>query len=357
MIEVQPQGPMNADTPTDERDTVSLAWILAVLVVRRRFIILVTLIGLLLAALVSSLQRPSYTSYFSFTPQSGQDQTRSGLATLAGQFGLSLPSSGQNPQLYADLLTTRGVLAPIVRDSFVVERNSRRRVSLAEFFGIEGSNPQVVEELTLRKLRNPRVIAASAATRTTGVIGVSVRTKSPEVSFEIAKRLLEGLNQFNLATRKSQAGEERRFAEQRLESAKAELRVAENALQYFLATNRQFANSSQLAFQQDRLQREVTLQQQVVMGLAQQYEDARIREVRDTPVITVLERPVLPAMPDPRGRVVSTLLGAFVAFSLAVALVLLRAGWNRQRQAEASDPSYSLLANEWQTVRRRFRKT
>jgi uncharacterized protein involved in exopolysaccharide biosynthesis len=355
MIEAEPQRSQSADVSAHDRDSVSFAWILAVLLHRRRFVLMLTGLGLVLAATVSSLRPRTYTSSFTFTPQSSQDQSRSGLATLAGQFGLALPSSAQNPQLYADLLETRGVLDPIVRDTFVTVPETRRRLTLAEFFGIRGSDSRVVEELTIRRLRT-RVIDASAATRTTGVIGVSVRTTSPDVSFEIAKRLLEGLNQFNLATRKSQAGEERRFIESRLQSAKAELRVAEDALQRFLATNRQFLNSSQLAFQQERLQRDVTLQQQVVTGLSQQYEDARIREVRDTPVITVIERPVLPAMADPRGRVVATILGAFVGFSLAVAWVLLKAGWHRQREADTGDPSYSLLETEWQTVRRRFRR-
>jgi uncharacterized protein involved in exopolysaccharide biosynthesis len=334
---------------------VSVAWILAVLLVRRRFVIVLASVGFLLALVAALLKAPQYTSSFSFTPQSNQDPARSGLAALAGQFGMAAGASSQPPQLYADLLTTRELLAPIARDSFQLSPNDRRKVPVSEFLGITGSDPRVVEERTTQKLK-ARVVSASAATRTTGVVGVTVRTESPVVSFEIAKRLIDGLNKFNVGTRKSQAGEERRFTESRLAEAKASLRAAEDALQYFLSGNRQIGNSPQLTFQRERLQREVTLQQQVVLGLAQQYEEARIREVRDTPVITVIERPILPAMPDPRGRVTLIILGTFVGLFLGVALVLMREGWDRQRRHEAADPSYSLLENEWQRVRRRFRK-
>ena len=48
----------------------------------------------------------------------------------------------------------------------------------------------------------------------------------------------------------------------------------------------------------DGLQREVMLRQSVLTTLVQSYEQARISEVRDTPVITVLYTPFVPAGPD-----------------------------------------------------------
>lgn len=356
MTEVEARTPSEFEQTSPQRGGVSFAWILAIMLVRRRLILALSGLGFLIALVFALLKQPTYTSSFSFAPQTGQDQSRSGLASLAGQFGLSVVGTAQSPQLYADLLSTREVLAPIADDSFTVATGDRRRVRLAQFLGVRDTDPRVAEELTLRTLRT-RVIAASAATRTTGVVDVTVRTKSPTVSLEIAQRLVDGLNQFNLRTRKSQAAEERRFTEGRLEATKASLRSAEDALQRFLSANRQFTESPQLIFQRDRLQREVSLQQQVVMGLAQQYEDARIREVRDTPVITMIDRPTLPAIPDSRGRLVIIVLGTFVAFLLGVALVLMQEGWNRRRQDESGDPSYSLLASEWQRFGRRPRKS
>lgn len=356
MIEVQGAPPDRLGRARAGGGAVSFAWVLAVLLRWRRAILIVSAIGFVLALVAAVLKPATYTASFSFTPQTGQDASRSGLATLAGQFGLAVGGGTQPPQLYADLLSTREVLGPIARDSFRVATNGATRVPLAEFLGVSGSDPRVVEELTLRELRT-RVVAASAATRTTGVVSVIVRTKSPEVSLEVAQRLLDGLSQFNLATRKSQAGEERRFIEGRLASAKASLRAAEDAMQSFLSANRQLGNSPQLSFQRDRLQRDVSLQQQVVMGLAQQYEDARIREVRDTPVLTVIEKPTLPAMADPRGRVTTIVLGAFVAFALAVAAVLAGEGWRRQQRESEDDPSYAQLAAEWQRVRNPFRRS
>ena len=121
-------------------------------------------------------------------------------------------------------------------------------------------------------------------------------------------------------------------------------------MQAFLEANRE-SGAPRLTLAADRLQREVTFREEVVNGLAQQYENARIREVRDTPVITVIERPVLPRLPDPRGRVTLLVLATFGATLLGVAFVLAREGWARQYREDNLDPSYAFLADEWAQAR------
>ncbi|MEX2156185.1 MAG: Wzz/FepE/Etk N-terminal domain-containing protein [Gemmatimonadales bacterium] len=334
-------------------DEISVLWILAVLLRERRTILVVTGVGMALALVVALLRAPTYTSTFSFVPQVTQDPGRAGLASLAGQFGLSLGAMtgpAQSPQFYADLLRTREILAPVAADSFSLSDAPSLWMRLPEFFGVSGSTEAVVLDNTMRTLRE-KVIASNVATRTTGVVTVNVRTRSARVSLGIADRLLAGLNQFNLNTRRSQAAAERRFVEGRLEEARASLRAAEDALQRFLQANRQIANSPQLTFQRDRLDRDVTLQQQIVTGLVQQYEDARIREVRDTPVITVIERPAIAARADPRRRVVMLAAALLVSLFLAISWVLVRDAISRRRD-EGDDAAITLLASEWKRLRR-----
>ncbi len=332
---------------------ISLLWILAVLLRERRTILVITGVGVAIALVVALLRVPTYTTTFSFVPQVTQDPGRAGLATLAGQFGLSLGAMtgpAQSPQFYADLLRTREILAPVAADTFSLSDAPSLRVKLPEFLGVSGSNDAVVLDNTMRTLRE-KVIASNVATRTTGVVTVNVRTRSARVSLRIADRLLLGLNQFNLSTRQSQAAAERRFVEGRLEEARASLRAAEDALQRFLQANRQITNSPQLTFQRDRLERDVTLQQQLVTGLVQQYEDARIREVRDTPVITVIERPAIAVRADPRRRVMTLGAGLFVSLFLAISWALVRDAIYRRRD-EGDDPAVALLASEWRRLRR-----
>lgn len=336
---------------------IPLPWILAILLRHRWVVVAFGAVGVTIAFAVSMLNAPVYAASFSFIQRSAQDQTRGGLASIAGQLGLPMGALGgtsQSPELYANLLKGRELLAKLAADTITVGEIGRRPVPVADFLGIKEANEAIRRERTIGALRDG-VVSSSVASRTTGAVNVIVRTKSPRASLAIAIGLLDALNDYNRVTRQTQASEERRFAEARLAEARVALRTVEDALQGFLQRNRQFA-SPQLTFEQDRLQREVNLQQQIVTGLAQQFEDARIREVRDMPVIMVLEHPVLPALPEPRHRLrLLAMLGGLSGF-LGTAWVLAREGWHRRR-AIADDPSYEMLANEWGRFRRGFKRS
>jgi uncharacterized protein involved in exopolysaccharide biosynthesis len=345
--------PPSSEPSIAQDESVSLLWLVAVLVRDRRVILSLTAAGTILGLALALLRPKSYTTTFSLVPQSSQDATRAGLQSLAQQFGIPLSALGgtsQQPQLYADVLLTRTVLEPIATDSFVVSADTARRVALWRFLGVDDGESSVRIEETVRALRRD-VLATGVAMRT-GMVTARVRTQSPYVSLQIAERLLEGLNHFNVVTRQSQAREERRFAEGRLAATRVSLRAAEDALQRFLQVNREFVESPPLLFQRDRLQRDVQLQQQVVTSLAQQYEENRIREVRDTPVITMIETPSLAARPDPRLIGLILLLGAGAGAAVGVLTVLAREAWTSTRTV-GRDPALALLSSEWKRMRGR----
>lgn len=331
---------------------VSPWWLLTVLLRRRRMLLIGAAVGLVLGSTAAVLRTRTWTTSFSFLPKNGQDASRAGLAGLAGQFGISLGSLGADaepPQLYADLILSREVLAPIAVDS-VPMGDGAGMLPLADFLQIGAAPAPLRLENTMRALRR-RVISTTVATRTTGMVTVRVRSRTPEASLAIAERLLGGLNHFNLVTRQSQAREERRFTEGRLNEARGALRRGEDVLQRFLQQNKQYEGSPSLRFEYDRMQREVQMQQQIVTSLTQQYEENRIREVRDTPVLTVFERPALPARPDPGMRAVMLVLGTFGGFLLALLLVLMRDLWTRE--ATSGDEALTAFRAEWARARGR----
>jgi uncharacterized protein involved in exopolysaccharide biosynthesis len=154
------------------------------------------------------------------------------------------------------------------------------------------------------------------------------------------------LDQFNAQRRRTRATSERRFIEGRLVEVKRDLRNAEDRLARFLAQNR-VIGAPDLAFQRDRLQREVELQQSLYLSVAQAHEKAKIDEVRDTPVLTVLNAPEIPVQPDGRGTVKRT----FLALLAGSAFGVLLAFWKASRESGALKGSdeleeFSLLTRE-----------
>jgi uncharacterized protein involved in exopolysaccharide biosynthesis len=324
------------DPDWTDGDEISLFTLITIVLRNLWRIIRWACVGAALIALYVIPRPALYRASASFITQGQTDATRSGLANLAGQLGVALPTANQSlsPDFYAQLLSSREILSRVARDTFVVEE-SRRRIAFLDLFQIGGATPKIREEEGERKLM--RIVSASVV-KSTGVVEISAETRWPSVSMAIVTDLLAGINDFNQHMRQEQAGAERRFVESRLAIAGSDLRAAEDRLEEFLKTNRQFI-SPDLSFQKDRLQRDVTFKQQVFTSLTQSYEEVRIREVRDTPVITVVESPSVPTLPEPRRRVLAIvlgfLLGAFagILISFVSQMIAFR---NKEGDAEAA---------------------
>jgi uncharacterized protein involved in exopolysaccharide biosynthesis len=292
---------------------ISLFSLGATMLRRRRVILLCMLFGAVLAVLPAQLRAPRYTTNASLLTR-GVESQRSALSTLAGQFGVNFPtSSGASPALYADLLRTNSLLMAVAADTFTVPELGNRRLTFAELFEINGRTPEQTRARATDVLRD---LVSSGVTRT-NLVTLTVTTKWPSVSFGIAQRLIQQLNDLNVRMQQSQAADERRFVGERLSFARDSLMLAEERLKGFLQRNRTYSSSPQLNFEYERLQREVGFRQSVVTGLTQSHEEARIRELRDTPVVTVVESPQVPAFSNPRRRILRALLGVLLGFVVA----------------------------------------
>ena len=344
-----------ADSSAPNSEDISLFVLGTALLRNRNRVLRWALAGAVIAALVSFLRPPTYRATASFTPQGG-DAGRSGIASIASQFGVNLPSANQSvsPEFYASLLRSRVLLLPVARDTIAVAELGGKRIAFVDLFELKGSSQGSREDKALELLK--RMVVPSV-TRATAVVDVSVDTKWRSVSLQIVTRLIDGVNDFNQRTRRGQASSERKFVGDRLSEATAELRVAEDRLETFLRGNRDLGGSPQLMMQRDRLQRDVTWKQQVFSSLMESYQDARIREVRDTPVITVIESPAAATDPVRSGRVIRLILGLMIGGIVGVVLVLVSATLARRRTEGNEDANefFSALTEAKRQATRPFR--
>ena len=298
---------------------------------RHRALVLLTAAAVVAAVAVATRLAPrTYSATAQFMPQSRRGG--SNLSGLAAQFGVTLPGGegGESGQFYAGLIGSRDVVRQVaagVYEGGGIDGQPRRRAPLSDWLEVRTPDArlrQTATEAQLRTLVSARVAAG------TPVVSLRVRTSDPAVAQQIADRMLAALDEFNRGRRQSQAAAEREFTGRRLDQARAELRDAETRLQRFLDANRGFGEASALRVEQDRLSREVALRQQLYGAIAQSYEQARIEEVRDTPVLTVIERTDVPVHPDPQylpiKLAVGGVLGLFLGLLFAVARDYLARG-------------------------------
>lgn len=288
----------------------------------RRAVISCGVFGLLVGVTVALLSSARYASRTVFLPQAAEGSGLGGLATAASQFGIRVAntSGAWGPAVFVEILGSRSLLERLARDSLEVPERGGQKMALVDLLEVTGRTDQLRLANCISELRS---LIAVREVRQFGGVQVVVTSPWPSVSQALATRLLTALNEFHVKVRKSQAVAERQFVEGRAVEALGLLRDSEDRMQEFVSRNRS-AVSPELAFERDRLARQVTLRQAVYSSLVQNLEDARIREVRDTPVITVIEQPQLPQLPESRKRVLTVLLAVVLGLLLGGSLAVAR---------------------------------
>jgi uncharacterized protein involved in exopolysaccharide biosynthesis len=297
-------------------------------------------LGCALAALILLLvQRPTYTATTTFTPENssstGLMSGLVGLAGLAGQLGIgSSGTSSVSPDFFVKLAHSQEVLRSTLLMEFDDPQTPGIRRPLLTLLGIKGRTP---EERLERGARVLQKRAEASSDKTTGIVTLKVSLPSPSLAADVAKHMVQLLNRFNLESRQSQSREQRRFSGERLAVAETELHSAEQAQLAFLQRNREYLDSPLLAFEYNRLSRQVSLRQEVYQTLTKAYEEARIAEVRDTPVLTVIDSAFAPIRPSGPHRVLGTLIALIVGGALGVLLAYTATAWSRTQREPTAD--------------------
>lgn len=304
----------------------------------------VPLVLVVLLAGVGLLRARRYTVDVVFMPSS-QGGVTSQLAGLAAQFGIGGGGTDatDSPDFYSDFVKSDQLLASVVASAYHFRVDGRDTTGdLMVPLGVSSTRPDLMRAKAVDKLRGHVDVSVS---QKTGTVDLSVWTKDPDLSMQIVQQMLEEINRFNRLVRQNQAGQERRFIGTRVDSAQADLRVAQDRMQAFLQRNRDYANSPSLQFEHDRILQEVTTQEGLYTNLLQSYEQARIEEVRTTPVVTVVEQPMRPARPDSRKLVVRSLLVGVLGLLLGVVAALALDGLDKRRSDAPADAA--LIAELW----------
>jgi uncharacterized protein involved in exopolysaccharide biosynthesis len=312
--------------PPDDR--VSLWAVLAELIRGRRAIVGLAAVGALVSALVVLQSPPAFVVETSFRPQ-GREDGLGQLSSVAAQLGLRAPGQAQaeSPELYAELIRSRAVLKPLAEREFTGALDEP--APLHRILELEEEDRGIRTAHVVRWLREEAV--STSVGRQTGIVNVTVQTRWAPLSAQLAQGVLNEIDRFNAETRRSRAAAERQFVEERLADARAELLAAEAKLKEFLLANRQWQGSPELRFEHDRLEREMLRHQQLFTSLGESFQQARIAEVRNTPVITILEEPYVPSERESRGLLKKLLAGLLVGAGSGVAIVLLRVATSPDR--------------------------
>lgn len=309
-------------TPTE--DTISFADVVALFFRNLRPILIAPPAFAVVVCILFSILR-NYSADSSFVLiRSGPNLGRvSGLAMQLG-FGGSAIAQTEPVELYVTLLKSRHVLREAVLAKYTVnddpEVPAPPQMTLLDIWDVTA--PTEDERIAIAAKKLDGHVSASSNVMS-GVITVRTKARTPLLAEQLNRKLLDLVDEYNVGRRIEQASLERHFVQDRLAETRDSLLRAEDDYQRFLAENRTFASSPQLLFEAGRLQRRVELSQQLYVSLVQVFEQARLEEVRNTPVISIVNPPEGSAMPSLRLLVVLFASGA-MGLGITISTIFVR---------------------------------
>jgi uncharacterized protein involved in exopolysaccharide biosynthesis len=319
------------------------AWVLSR---HRRTILGIAAVAAVLTLVISFLLPTRWTAEAGFIPETSTSiQLPTGINALAGELGFSLPSGDptSSPDFYAAVTESRSLLEQTLMTRFRVPGAAASdSAPLIDILGIENDDPRQRMEDGVEWMQDH---SSSKVDAKTGVISLDAEMPDPDLSASVVSRMVALLNEFNQRTRNERARERRRFTEARTADAQKDLTAAEDDLRAFLIRNRSFENSPQLVFEQQRLDRQVQIRQDVYQTLRREYEVARIDEVNNTPVLTVVDAPTPPAKPSSPRRVRMTLVALVLGLLVGTSYAFVREYMKRSQELEPA--AYERLARSW----------
>ena len=281
----------------------------------KQFVVAGVLVTLIVGT-ISFFSDREWNVPFAFVSESDKE---SGGGGLAAELGLG-SSSGTGPDFYTDLLKTDEVLIPLIGKRYLTAGKDSTTVPDMLLGKVDGS-PSPTRIATAVHLLHGRITAT--ASRRSGVVFVVVRMPDRLVAKGVADDLLNAIDSVNTRVRHTKARSDRVFTEERRSIIRAELAKAEDDLRTFLESNRAIIGSPTLQVERMRLERNVTVKASILQSVEIAYESSRRDEAKNTPEISIIDRPRVPAIGMPKGTARKIILINLIVWTVMLTIVHL----------------------------------
>lgn len=266
-----------------------------------------------------------------------------GLASLAGVDLSSAAAAGADairPDLYPDVLKS----TPFFLDLFKtkVKTKDNKEMTFSQFYDtfvlddkIEEKDTKVkfpkgnqyiaVSYQTEKNLKDLRERISAVIDKKSGLITVTVKLPDPVVATIITDYSMNFLTNYITNYRTEKAKRDLDFLAERLDAAKGKYYTNQ-------VKKAQYSDQNQLSMiklqaadlQRERIESEYKISSTFYNSLLQKYEEAKLKLQQETPVLKVLEPPVVPNKRSEPKRVIVVILATFLGGIFGIIFGLIR---------------------------------
>ena len=262
-----------------------------------------------------------YTSQISLYPaQQDNVQSLSQFQSLASNFGMNIPENNQSfniPDVVKSKLISNKVLDQLwlsktQKSLSLYNLWNMDKVSWLNKLSSNKVDSAYLKEKAISKLSNHINVSEH---RSSGLITIVVTLEEPLISASVANFIGEKVQKYIQKKNSAQSTKEKLFINDRLFIVKNELESSEIKLKDFKERNRGYEDSPELFMVFSRLFRALEAKKQIYLTLQQQLELARIEEVKQTPILHILDHAIPPARKSSPNRF------SFMFFSFSIGFI------------------------------------
>ena len=270
-----------------------------------------------------------YSAGISLFPAENKSSSSSQLQSLALRAGVNLDQNDQSYNI-TDVAKSRRVAEKVLLNKWNnINLENKTLISfwklneagiLSKFFNQTYTN----EDLLNKGLKKYFKLLNVKEDRRTGLIQVNIEMESPNLAAEVANFIGSEIQSYIQKQNTVKAVKEKLFISGRLIVVKGELEKLEEDLKEFKERNRGYEVSPELFMIYSQKFREAEAKQQVYVTLQQQLELARISEVKQTPIINILDEARAPVSKSRPNRAIISLLSLLAGFLFGASISIIR---------------------------------
>ena len=270
-----------------------------------------------------------YSAGISLFPAENKLSSSSQLQSLALSAGVNLDQNDQSYNI-TDVAKSRRVAEKVLLNKWNnINLENKTLISFwrleaggifSKFFNQTNTN----EDLLNKGLKKYFTLLNVKEDRRTGLIQVNIEMESPNLAAEVANFIGSEIQSYIQKQNTVKAVKEKLFISGRLIVVKGELEKLEEDLKEFKERNRGYEVSPELFMIYSQKFREAEAKQQVYVTLQQQLELARISEVKQTPIINILDEARPPVSKSRPNRAIISLLSLLAGFLFGTSISIIK---------------------------------
>lgn len=261
---------------------------------KKNYILFITTFFAFFGTLSSFLFTKYYDAEITLYPaKKDLSQGFSQFQAFASNLGVNTASNDQSFHI-PDVVRSRLIAAKVIKQNWKMKNG--QLMSLIDLWELNKENwfsinkkpldSLKISERAIKKVNNHINVAED---KLTGLIKISCTFQDPYIAANIANYIGEQVELYIQKENSAQSKKEKLFISDRLSLVKLELEEAELKIKDFKERNRGYEDSPELNMIFYQLDREAEAKKSVYLTLQQQLELARIEEVKQSPILHILD--------------------------------------------------------------------